>query len=78
MSKAIEVGSRYVNCPEELVKLQFEIECTSVEELRKYIKNIAYDKLIPNPRVGSIFYCGTGGNTKEINTVKDIFLNTNK
>lgn len=51
-----------------LAKLEFEMDAKSVEEYR-----ITKDSIVPNPKFGSMIYCGTGGVVDH--EAKRIFMN---
>lgn len=67
------VGGRNIHesWQDSMARLELESERNGMEEFRKYVDSKRESNLLPTPKLGTVFYCGTGGVTE----VKRIFEN---
>jgi hypothetical protein len=57
------VGGRNVHerWQDAMARLELDSERNSMEEFRKYVDSKRDSNLVPTPKLGTVFYCGTGG-----------------
>lgn len=56
---------------DDLARLEMEMDAKSVEEIWS-----TENSIVPKPKVGRLFYCGTGGQPEKFNEAKKLFDNT--
>lgn len=56
---------------DSLARIEMEMDAKSMEEVRR-----TEDSIVPKPKFGRLFYCGTGGQPEKLNEAKKLFENT--